>query len=347
MLKASINMGLVALCIALSIAVGLLHVSPPGDLKQPPPHNDQQPSASKQQDGQAGVAPGSSEQSGKGKQKGNWYDTFAEHTAEWLIALFTGLLVYVTYRLESRTGDLQKSTEKLWEAGEEQIAATQASAAAAGKSAKIANDSLVKLQRAFVVFKGARRGERYRDDSRAISTDVRDAQFISITVELENSGATPTRKLRAHMSFSEFGPNGFPAGFAYLDADTGEEPTTFVVGPRAAFDMAPFGISFAALERIRDKTTSGYLWGWVEYDDIFDETPRHRTEVCMRITTVVGGISDPRIQWSAHTEHNAMDEDCPRERWQTTKGGTFIEPRRPKLPRRLLLSRTTGEIKPG
>src|SRR5437660_12148470 len=38
---------------------------------------------------------------------GHWYDTFFEHTAEWLIALFTGTLWY--------------STHRLWRAGERQF----------------------------------------------------------------------------------------------------------------------------------------------------------------------------------------------------------------------------------
>ena len=212
---------------------------------------------------------------------------------------------------------------------------------------KVAKDALTQLERAFVVFKTARSGDAYRDPSKAGADDVRDEQFIPIFVELENSGATPTRQLRAHVSFSEFGPNGLPKGFSYLDTDTGSDPTTFVIGPKATSSMSPFGINFAALERIRDGKTSGYLWGWVEYDDIFADTLRHRTEICMRIAKVTPPISSPTIQWSNHNDHNGMDQDCPRERWRTMKGGAFIEPRRPKLPRKLRLSPTTGEIEPG
>jgi hypothetical protein len=39
-----------------------------------------------------------------------WYRTFLDHTPDWFVAAFTGLLVYVTYRLVN-------STNRLWEAG--------------------------------------------------------------------------------------------------------------------------------------------------------------------------------------------------------------------------------------
>src|SRR5581483_5523765 len=47
----------------------------------------------------------------------NWYSTFLDHAPDWFVAIFTGLLVYVTYRLV-------KSTNKLWEAGERQMQLT-------------------------------------------------------------------------------------------------------------------------------------------------------------------------------------------------------------------------------
>jgi hypothetical protein len=70
------------------------------------------------------------EQHSKRGQKSNWYDTFLNHTPDWFVAIFTGLLTFVTYRLVSTTGGLKTSTDRLWEAGERQIELSRETAAA-------------------------------------------------------------------------------------------------------------------------------------------------------------------------------------------------------------------------
>jgi hypothetical protein len=214
-------------------------------------------------------------------------------------------------------------------------AAYEAGRAARGseQSAKIAADALHKLERAFVVFKQMHRtGDAYRLDD-APGDDVRDKQFVPIAVELENSGATPTRGLRAQINFARFGKNGMPVNFAFPDVEADNDPVTFVIGPRATSRLASFGISFTTLELVHKGDAQGYMWGWVEYDDTFSDTPRRRTEFCFRISKIILPISKPGMEWDAHTQHNGMDEDCPTERWQTIRGGAFKLPRRPKITR--------------
>lgn len=53
----------------------------------------------------------SHEQQTKAHEKEEWYDTFLEHTPDWFVAIFTGILTFVTWRLV-------KSTNKLWEAAD-------------------------------------------------------------------------------------------------------------------------------------------------------------------------------------------------------------------------------------
>lgn len=115
------------------------------------PSNEANPAKTEQQDS---VASGSSVQHkehSEGHQKGNWYDTFLNHTPDWFVAVFTALLTFVTYRLVS-------STNKLWEAGERQIelarkTATaqshdmQDSITAANRSAAAAERALTDLER--------------------------------------------------------------------------------------------------------------------------------------------------------------------------------------------------------
>jgi hypothetical protein len=76
------------------------------------------------------------EDGSKGNQKTSWVDYFLDHLPDWFVAVFTGFLVYVTNRLV-------KSTNKLWEAGEKQIAAARAAADAATVTAFTPDDGLV------------------------------------------------------------------------------------------------------------------------------------------------------------------------------------------------------------
>lgn len=79
-------------------------------------HEYKQPSVAKQQNINGGksvaVAVDDKKQT-KRQQEGNRYNvsiTFG-HLPDWFVALFSGLLVYVTYRLVNATGDLRDSTE--------------------------------------------------------------------------------------------------------------------------------------------------------------------------------------------------------------------------------------------
>ncbi|MGB8992621.1 MAG: hypothetical protein WCD80_11260 [Desulfobaccales bacterium] len=63
-----------------------------------------------------------------GKQEHHWYDTFFDNTTNWLLALFSGLLVWFNYRL-------WKATEKLWGASQDQSIAMNQSINEAMRSA--------------------------------------------------------------------------------------------------------------------------------------------------------------------------------------------------------------------
>lgn len=98
--------------------------------QQAPSYNREQPShAQAQHDpvGEARADTGAQKGDGDRHKGGHWYDTFFEHTAEWLIALFTGTLWY--------------STHRLWRAGERQFELALHSSA-------IAQSTLVASQRA-------------------------------------------------------------------------------------------------------------------------------------------------------------------------------------------------------
>ena len=65
----------------------------------------------------------------------HWYDIFTDHAPDWFVAVFTGVLAFITYRLV-------QSTNKLWEAGERQIGVAEKAASAAQASAEAATVQL-------------------------------------------------------------------------------------------------------------------------------------------------------------------------------------------------------------
>jgi hypothetical protein len=53
-----------------------------------------------------------------------------------------------------------------------------------------------------------------------------------------------------------------------------------------------------------------WVWGWVEYGDVFVDTPRHRTEFCAELS--VNGLPGHQCFYGLriHSKHNAADHDC-------------------------------------
>ena len=198
---------------------------------------------------------------------------------------------------------------------------TALTAKAASESANVAKEALTKLERAFVLINAVVKDGASRIDG---------VDSMAFKVELENSGASPTQHLRQCINFKEFfpselGKNGrLPQAFPFGDGESAEESRA-VIGPKGKIRSGALHIPFDMLERMSKGQSRGYLWGWVEYDDIFDGAPRHRTEYCYYTARVTPPVSDVKIEWAAYREHNGMDDECPPERFRTAKGGKPIK----------------------
>jgi len=55
-----------------------------------------------------------------------------------------------------------------------------------------------------------------------------------------------------------------------------------------------------------------YIWGRVDYDDIFDGTEPHFTNWCYRVLIRTNKASDPDIQFATEGPYNRSDEDIKR-----------------------------------
>ncbi|MEI9931385.1 MAG: hypothetical protein WDM89_12790 [Rhizomicrobium sp.] len=98
---------------------------------------------------------------------------------------------------------------------------------------------------------------------------------------LKNSGKTATRNAIGHAnSWIGVAAGPLPSNFDYPDYGTAERT---LIGPNAEMQSARFDISVDDLQRIRAGTAHAYIWGWCEYDDVFEGTERHRAEFCMEL----------------------------------------------------------------
>ena len=146
----------------------------------------------------------------------------------------------------------------------------------------ITHEALTSVQRAFVVFKDI---TFYKlPDFRA--TDPTAIRFI---VAWENSGTTPTKCLFTHVSWRAYTAD-IPANFDFPDLGGGSD-TRSPIGPKSSLNMMAIDIQIDVLRAVQARTNHLYIWGWVDYDDIFSYTERHRTEFGTEIL-VIGSLTE-------------------------------------------------------
>ena len=77
--------------------------------------------------------------------------------------------------------------------------------------------------------------------------------------------------------------NDLPKDFDYPDVGAeGIETEKSTIGPGQYIQMT-IGVSLADAQAVMRQERSLFVWGWIEYDDIFENTPRRRTEVCVQV----------------------------------------------------------------
>lgn len=173
------------------------------------------------------------------------------------------------------------------------------------RQADIAEDSYWHLQRAYVVA-----------DNITIEDSPAPLGGIEIVVRWENCGNTPTRHLRQHTNFCSTDGVELPDDFMFHDSG-GASSSTLVIPPKSVRSSAKIYMKSSVFKDAALRKKRLWLWGWVEYDDIFEKSPRHRTEVCVEILVDKDGTC---TNLGFH-RHNGMDSDCPPERYRTIKGG--------------------------
>jgi hypothetical protein len=177
---------------------------------------------------------------------------------------------------------------------QEALRLSGAAAAEAGRSVNAIEQALIASQRAFVFL---RRFEvevlRYPD--RAIIVPV-----------WENSGATPTKNMRSHVNWS-LRKDSLGEEFHFPDF-AGGESIGVLIGPRSTVNATALEISAEDLDEVIERRGHLYVWGWAEYNDVYLNTPRHRTEFCNEV--IISRDVDRRVavNFAVYKKHNSADD---------------------------------------
>jgi hypothetical protein len=145
--------------------------------------------------------------------------------------------------------------------------ASQASARAAEKSAQTAQASLVTVQRPWVLVRAAEASE--------LKAGYRARAHVIIT----NFGNTPAFNViaKTNISFRDsLLPTPMPMGFPI------SELSVVTIGPRGDYEIFPehsVVLTETLIKEIPRKNLKLYIWGRIEYDDIFQK--HHITDFCM------------------------------------------------------------------
>jgi hypothetical protein len=163
-------------------------------------------------------------------------------------------------------------------------------------------EALTAAQRAFVSVKDT----SYAKLPNYLATTPTGIRFI---VAWANSGTTPTKSLVTHVSWEAFTPD-IPANFDFPDRGGGPD-TRVLIGPKSSINMASLDIPIDVFQAVQAGTHRLYIWGWADYNDIFQGTERHRTEFCSGIL-VTGSLSDaiPGLTLVTHTKYNGADGEA-------------------------------------
>jgi hypothetical protein len=122
----------------------------------------------------------------------------------------------------------------------------------------------------------------------------------------ENSGDTPARRMLVNFNSQEFSGR-MPDNFDFPDSDS---PEPSLIGPRATVQGRGIVLAGDLISKIVNGSCKLYLWGWADYDDVFDGSPRRRTEFCFEVA--VTGPQDGQVflGFPLHRKYNGADDEC-------------------------------------
>jgi hypothetical protein len=178
------------------------------------------------------------------------------------------------------------------------------------RTASLVQEGLISAQRAYVFL---------REFQVALTKNPLNDEIQTCTIQpiWENTGTTPTRNGRGHVNWKYF-ERSVPADFDFADFDelgnrilSYDSYKPLIVGPRATALSPIISMEPAILRQVRDLQGKLLIWGWAEYDEVFADSKRHRTEFAYLV--VVSGSPASHVGFSQFKLHNGVDEDCTKQ----------------------------------
>jgi len=173
--------------------------------------------------------------------------------------------------------------------------------------------------------------------------DIHTGRVLSwrFTPQWRNNGSTPAKRVRHLTNGAIFEKAGIPDEFIFPDHERSGPDLTHgrIIGPTFTLPGPYFQIDANIIQTIA-KNFGFYIWAWIEYRDVFEDTPVRRTEWCVELV-IHGDVTDPKIspefifQLESINRFNGADEDCYREAGSQAPVKTVAElaPRSAGLPR--------------
>ncbi len=202
----------------------------------------------------------------------------SKSSADWWLVVLNGLLVIVVF--------LQ------WRWMNRQVIWMQ-------KSADVAEKDLIFSHRAFVFLK---------------KFDIQTLHYpkkITIIPTWQNSGNTQTKKMFTRINWKYFSPD-IPDNYDFADLGVDENIPT-LIAPKSTIDAHELIIEEEYINAVINKDGQIYIYGWAEYNDIFENTQRHRTEFCYRVVIIQFDEKPVRIYFEIYAKYNGTDNECLKE----------------------------------
>jgi hypothetical protein len=200
------------------------------------------------------------------------------------------IVALATVALSAFTFILWRATSQLWRTSQEHARHVE-------RSIELSKEALVTTQRAFVFL-----NELDPDYSFRTNPEYSVKRLI-IKPQWRNSGKTPLRSMTVNVNWIDRSDD-LPCDFDYTYMSP---PVRMFIGPEATEWSAPIDIPENIASAAIDGTIKIFIWGRVDYGDIFDETQPHFTEWCYRLHPLIG-VNDIQIQFVAYGHYNRSDE---------------------------------------
>jgi hypothetical protein len=165
--------------------------------------------------------------------------------------------------------------------------------------------------RAYVSIKDIEVEQRYFASGDSANEQIeRQPHSLRLNALLENTGQTPTRKTLINLNYGCF-PTGMPADFEF---PSGKRTESANIGSRGTYKSPYVLVPLAEITKVVGEGYRIYVWGWVEYNDVFDNSPRHRTEFCFELEYIFDPQTDESVlHLMAQQKFSGSDADCMRE----------------------------------